>query len=219
MSLKPLSAYLCALLLLAGCAQVDELLYGTSKPADPAAQAPASGSADAVYINPQAQASAASLRNVYIAPANFANMQVIQPEGASSDSEWWVTEEENQVLQGAITQEFAVALSYQSAFNIVYSRAQADIVVDIAVVALHPNEARGSLARRGNTGGAITVSIAVVNARSEQVLVRFVDSRPSDDIWAFNLVNKDATAINPIFRGWGDAIRRGLMQAQGRPAT
>lgn len=218
MSIKSLSAFLCALLLLAGCAQVDELLYGTSKPAASAVQAPASGSEDAIYINPQAQATAASLRNVYIAPANLANMQVIQPEGASADSEWWVTEEENQVLQGAITQEFAVALSYQSAFNIVYNPAQADIVLDTAVVALHPNEARGSVARRGNTGGAITVSIAVVNARSEQVLVRFVDSRASDDIWAFNLVKKDAASISPIFRAWGDAIRRGLLQAQGRPA-
>lgn len=219
MSPKSLTLLACALLVLTGCAQVEELLYGTAKPASSTLQEAASGSADAVYANPQAQPGSASLRNVYIAPVNLANMQVIQPEGASADSEWWVTEEENHFLQSAITQQFAIALSYQSAFNVVYNPAQADIVLDTAVVALHPNESRGSLARRGNSGGAVTVSIALVNAASKAVLVRVVDTRAADDIWAFNLAKKDDASLVPIFRAWGDAARRGLLQAQGRPAT
>lgn len=219
MSLKPLTLIACALLILSGCAQVEDLFYGTASSASPTQQAPLGGGADAVYTSPEAQAASANLRNVYIAPVNLANMQVIQPEGASADSEWWVTEEENQALQSAITQQFAIALSYQSAFNVVYNPSQADIVLDTAVVALHPNESRGSLARRGNTGGAITVSIALVNAASKAVLARIVDTRPADDIWAFNLAKKDDASLVPIFRAWGDAARSGLLQAQGRPAT
>jgi hypothetical protein len=219
MSIKPLCACLCALIFLAGCAELDNLLYGTSKPASPSATEQSGGRMDATYIAPQAQPSAASLRNVYIAPANFANMQVIQPEGVSADGEWWITEEENQLLQSAITQEFAVALAYQSAFNIVYNPAQADILLETSVVAVHPDETRGSVARRTTPGGAITVSIALVNAASEKVMVRFVDTHASDDIWAFNQARKDDPAIGAVFRVWGEAIRRGLLQAQGRPVS
>ena len=54
MSTKPLCACLCALMLMTGCAQVDELLYGGSKPAAPAAADDANASADAIHINPEA---------------------------------------------------------------------------------------------------------------------------------------------------------------------
>lgn len=219
MPIKLLGALLCSLVVLAGCAQIDELMYGTGQAAAPAAQAKDGGSPDAVYINAQAQASAPALRNVYIAPANFANMQVIQPEGASADSEWWITEEENQILQAAVTYEFAIALAYKSAFNVVYNPAQADILVNTAVVAIHPNETRGSVAKRSNPGGAITVSIVAINAATEQVVMRVVETRTSDDIWAFNLAKKDDPAFNPVFRAWGDAVRRALLQAQGRPES
>lgn len=219
MSIKPICACLCVLVLLAGCAELDNLLYGAPKPATPGALASADDDADAVYINPQAQATGASLRNVYIAPANFANMQVIQPEGSSADGEWWITEEENQVLQAALTYEFAVALAYQSAFNVVYNPAQADLLLETSVVAVHPDETRGSAARRSTPGGAITVSIAAVSARSEVVMMRFVDTRASDDVWAFNQAKKDDAALAAVFRAWGDAVRRGLLQAQGRPGA
>jgi hypothetical protein len=219
MSSKPFCACLCALILLAGCAELDNLLYGPSKPASAAPNESRGVSVDATYIAPEALPSAASLRNVYIAPANFANMQVIQPEGVSADSEWWITEEENQLLQSAITQEFAVALAYQASFNVVYNPAQADILLETSVVAVHPDETRGSVARRTTPSGAITVSIALVNAASEKVMVRFVDTRASDDIWAFNQARKDDPALGAVFRAWGEAIRRGLLQAQGRPVA
>lgn len=219
MSRKSLGACLCAVLILAGCAEIDKLLYGSSTPAEPVARDAAGAVADAVHINPRAQAAGAGLRNVYIAPANLANMQVIQPEGAAADSEWWVTEEENDILQRAITHEFSVALGLHSAFNIVPVPAQADIVLYTAVVAVHPAETRGSAARQGHAGGAITVSIALVNAASEEVMLRIVDTRSGDDIWAFNQARKDDPALSAVFRAWGEAIRRGLLQSQGRPTA
>jgi hypothetical protein len=219
MPIKLLCACLCALTLLAGCAELDNLLYGPARPASPAADQQSGAGMDATYIAPQAQPSTASLRNVYIAPANVANMQVIQPEGASADGEWWITEEENQLLQGAITYEFAIALSYKSAFNVVYNRAQADIVLETSLVAVHPDETRGSAARSTTPGGAITVSIAAVSAPREKVMMRFVDTRASDNVWAFNQAQKDDPALAAVFRAWGEAVRRGLLQAQGRPVS
>jgi Protein of unknown function (DUF3313) len=219
MSTKPIGVCLCALVLLAGCAELDNLLYGPAKPAATSSQAGAGGDADAVYINPQAQAAAANLRNVYIAPANFANMQVIQPEGAAADGEWWITEEENRDLQAALTYEFAIALAYQSAFNVVYNPGQADVLLETSVVAVHPDETRGSVARRTTPGGAITVSIAAVNARSKAVMIRTVDTLASDDVWAFNQAKKDDPALAKAFRAWGDAVRRALLKAQGRPGA
>lgn len=219
MSTKPIGACLCALVLLAGCAELDNLLYGAPKTATAGAQASAGVDADAVYINPQAHAAGATLRNVYIAPANFANMQVIQPEGASADGEWWITEEENQLLQAALAYEFAIALAYQSSFNVVYNPAQADLLLETSVVAVHPDETRGSVARRTTPGGAITVSIAAVNARSKAVVMRTVDTLASDDVWSFNQAKKDDPALAEVFRAWGDAVRRALLKAQGRSAA
>lgn len=220
MSIKPLCTTLFALILLTGCAELEQILYGAPKSPGPTTPDAVAAAADAIYVNPQTQATAATLRNIFIAPANVANTQVIQPEGASADGEWWITEDENQVLQGAITYELAIALAYQSAFNVVYNPAQADMVLHTSVVAVHPNETRGSVARRtATTGGAITVSIGVVKAANEQVILRFVDTRVSDDIWAFNQAKKDDPALGAVFRAWGDAVRRALLQAQGRPAT
>ena len=85
-------------------------------------------------------------------------MQVIQPEGAAADGEWWITEEENRDLQAALTYEFAIALAYQSAFNVVYNPAQADVLLETSVVAVHPDETRGSVGRRTTPGGAINVT-------------------------------------------------------------
>ena len=216
MSLKPLVALLCVLFIVSGCAELDALMYPAKQDADTATTGKAAG-ADQVYINPAAPAGVAALRNIYIAPANLANMQVIQPEGASADAEWWVTDEEAVILQQAIAYEFSVALGFQAAFNVVSGPEQADIVVNTAVVAVHPSETRASRAREASTGGAITVSMAMVQATSGVVLLRSVDTRASDNIWAFNQVQKDDPALNLVFRDLGDTLRRGLLQLQGRP--
>ena len=72
---------------------------------------------------------------------------------------------------------------------------------------------------RASPGGAITVSIALVNAANKKVIVRYVDTLAVDNIWAFNQVQKGDPAVSAVFRAWGDALRRGLLQAQGRPAA
>jgi len=216
MSKKLSLALGCVLLSLVGCAQLDALT-APSQHSGGTAQADGSAArADALYINADAQAGTAHLRNVYIAPANLANMQVIQPEGVSADGEWWVTDEEAAILQRAIAYEYTIALGYKSAFNIVSTPQEADLVINTAVVAVHPQETRGSVAKDGRTGGAITASIAVANAATDKVVVRVVDTVPSSDIWAFNQVHGEDPALNQVFRIWGDSIRRGLLQLQGR---
>jgi hypothetical protein len=217
MSIKFPMALLCPLLLLGGCAELDALTSTSGPRPDKSSTADVAASADKLYINPNAPAEAAVLRDVYIAPANLANMQVIQPEGASADAEWWVTDEEGEILQRAIAYELSAALSYKSAFNVVQSRQQAQIVINTAVVAVHPNETRASRAREGMPGGAITVSTAVVDAANNAVLLRSVDTRASEHIWAFNEVRSEDPAINSVFHTWGADIRRGLLRLQGRP--
>lgn len=213
---KPSIVAICALLFLGGCAQLDDWTDTTPQPdAAPAAE-DASAQASTLYVIPEQPAGVAAFRTIYIAPANLANMQVIQPEGAPADAEWWVTDEEGAVLQRAIAYEFSVALTEQSDFIIVTSPQQAQLVVNTAVVAVHPNETRASIAKGAKPSGSITVSVAVVSAASGVVLMRSVDTRSSDDIWAFNEVKDEDPAINRVFRTWGMDIRSGLFQLQGR---
>jgi Protein of unknown function (DUF3313) len=217
MSMKPLVRLLALLAALGGCAQLDDWSATVSgRDASPVAKDVSASQARAVYVNSDEAAGSRDFRNVYIAPANLANMQVIQPEGATADIEWWVTDAEAAILQQAITEQFTAALGYGSAFYIVNSPEEAQIVVDTAVVAIHPNVSRAAVASRSSTSGAITVSIALVNARSRAVLVRVVDTRATDDIWAFNQVDAGDAAYNPVFRTLGDSMRLGLLQLQER---
>ncbi len=217
MSIKRLTTPFVVLVTLTGCAQIDAWTSLTAGRDAPPAVATVTAQSDAIYINSDAAAGSRDFRNVYIAPANLANMQVIQPEGASADVEWWVDDTEDKILQQAIAYEFAVALGYQSAFYLVATPEEAQIVINTAVVAIHPNVTRAAVAASSaKPGGAITVSIAAVNAASGAVLARAVDTQSSDDIWAFNQVTNGDPAFNLIFRGWGDSIRLSLLQLQGR---
>ena len=89
MWIKPSMVLAALLVILGGCAQIDAWTSSVTARKAPAVAQGVSEQADAVYINSAAAASAGNFRKVYIAPANLANMQVIQPEGASADSEWW----------------------------------------------------------------------------------------------------------------------------------
>jgi hypothetical protein len=216
MSIKPLMTLLAVLGILGGCAQLNDWTSIMSGRDAPAVKPEVSAQADSIYINSAATAGSRDFRNVYIAPANLANMQVIQPEGASADIEWWVDDNEDNILQQVLAYEFTAALGVESAFFIVGTAQEAQIVVNTAVVAIHPHVGRAANAAGGNTGGAITVSIALVNAASGAVLVRVVDTKSSDDIWAFNQVEAGDPALNTIFRAWGNSLRVGLLQLQGR---
>ena len=84
------------------------------------------------------------------------------------------------------------------------------------MVAIHPNATRAAVAAGAKPGGAITVSVALVNGVSGDVIVRVVDTNSTDDIWAFNQVDNDDPSIDLIFRSWGNSIRRGMLPLQGR---
>jgi hypothetical protein len=207
---------LAPLVILAGCAQLDGKPSTAPERGDPAFLKGVNMRADEIYINGEAPGGASDYRNVYIAQADLANLQVIQPEGELPDDEWRVTKSEDERLQAAIHDEFSAALSYQSAYNVVDNMEQAEIVISTTVVAIHPNATRAAVTAGAKPGGAITVSIALVNGVSGDVIVRVVDTNSTDDIWAFNQVDNDDPAIDLIFRSWGNSIRRGMLQLQGR---
>ena len=216
MSLKLLSALAASLLLLGGCVQNDTPDYTPPERGDPAFLKGKNTRADQLYMNADSPAGGRDFRNIYIAPANLSKIQIIQPEGAKADDKWKVDDIESGILQKSIQTEFATALSYESAFNIVDSRDKAEIIVHTTVVAIHPNATRAEIAAGSKTGGAITASMSLVNASTGDVMVRSVDTKSSDNIWAFNQVSNDDPAINLIFRSWGNSMRRGILQLQGR---
>ena len=216
MSMKHLVAMSAALLILGGCAQNNTVDYTAPERGDADYLKGKNTRADEVYINSSATPGGRDFRNVYIAPADLSRLQIIQPEGAGHDKDWQVTDLEDGVLQKAIQDEFAAALTYHSAFNIVASREQAEIVLHTTVVAIHPNANREQVAAGAKAGGAITVSMALVNAKTDVVLVRSVDTKSTDDIWAFHQLENEDAAVNLIFRSWGNSMRRGILRLQGR---
>lgn len=204
------------LVILGGCAQLDP---GT----DPAPERGDSNylkgvdtRADELYIARQMPEGGGEFRSVYIAQADLSGMRIIQPEGEIPDGGWEVTGAENDILQAAVKQEFSDALSHQSAYNLVDDMGEADIVVHTTIVAIHPNATRAAVDAGAAPGGAITASIALVNGAGGEVMVRSVDTKSTDNIWAFNNVDDHDPAINLIFRAWGNSIRRGMLQMQGR---
>lgn len=216
MSIKHLAALAAALLALGGCAQSNTVDYAAPERGDSDYLKGKDTRADELYLNSNAPAGGRDFRDVFIAPADLSHLQIIQPEGVDHDEEWRVTDVEEGVLQKTVQDEFSTALAYHSAFNIVDTREQAEIVVHTTVVAIHPNANREQVAAGAKSGGAITVSVALVNAKSGEVLVRSVDTKSSDDIWAFHQLDNDDTAVKLIFRSWGNSMRRGILNLQGR---
>ena len=74
MSIKPLMAVLAVFGILGGCAQLDDWTATMSGRDAPAVKEEARAEADAIYVNSDAAAGSRDFRNVYIAPANLANM-------------------------------------------------------------------------------------------------------------------------------------------------
>lgn len=212
----PSMALLASLAVVGGCAQMEGGANTAPERGDSGYLKGVDTRSDELYIVKDGPQGARDFRNVYIAQADLSSILVIQPEGEIPDAGWEVTKEENDILQAAMHEEFTTALGYQSAYNIVDDMAQAEIVVNTTVVAIHPNTTRAEVAAGARPGGAVTVSIALVHGTSGDVLVRSVDTKSTDDIWAFNQVDNDDPAIDLIFRSWGNSIRRGMLQLQGR---
>jgi hypothetical protein len=215
MALKSLTILLTALLLLAGCAQ-NETSYAPPERDDPAFLKGKNTRADELYLNTSAPAGGRDYRDVYIAPVNFETLQVVPPADAPADEGWVITDDERDTMQAIIQEEFTRALGYESAFNVVDSAAAAEIVVSTRLVAIHPHGTRAEIESGAKRGGAITASLALRDAKSGEVLVRSVDTRSTDDIWAFNQMDNEEGAISLIFRSWGNSIRRGILVLQGR---
>ena len=211
MPIKPLTALFVSLLILAGCAQTQTAPYAAPEHGDPAFLEGVNNRSDELYLNRDVSTRSKDFRNVYIAPANLTQLQIIQPEGAPVDEEWRINAAEESVLQQTIATEFTHALSYESAFNIVDSRDKAEIVVNTTVVAIHPNETRAAIAAGATPGGSITVSIALVDTQNDSVMVRAVDTRSSDNIWAFHQVNNDSS-VDVCRVGAVGYLRRGFSQ-------
>jgi hypothetical protein len=216
MLIKTFTALFAALLILGGCAQSDTAQYSVAERGDPRFLEGMNTRADELYLNKEIPAGARDLRRIYIAPADLSYLQIVQPEGSPVDKEWRVNAPEESVLLETITHEFSTALSYESAFNVVDTRAEAEIVVHTTVVAIHPFETRAKVAAGARPSGSITISLALVDVVSGDVLVRSVDTRSSDDIWAFNQIDNESTAVAMIFRAWGNSMRRGILFLQGR---
>ena len=216
MSLKLLSALAACILILGGCVQSDTVNYSAPEQGDPEYLKGKNTRADELYMNPDSGEGAREFRNVYIALADVSHIKVVKPEGATADEDWKVTAKEEDILQQSIIKEFTAALSFQSAYNIMPTPEQADMIIHTTVVAIHPNGSREQSVAGTRSGGAITASVALVNARSRNVMVRSVDTRSSDNIWAFNQVDNDDPAVDLIFRAWGNSMRRGMLHLQGR---
>lgn len=209
-------ALLASLAVLGGCAQMEEGSNSAPERGDSNYLKGVDSRSDELYINRQSPPGASTFRNVYIAQADLTGMRIIQPEGEIPDAGWQVTEKENAILQATVQEEFSRALGYQSAYNVVDDIGQAEIVVNTTVVAIHPNATWAQVNAGAKPGGAVTVSIALVNGAGGDVMIRSVDTKSTDDIWAFHQVDNDDPALDLIFRSWGNSIRRGMLQLQGR---
>lgn len=210
---------LASTILLGGCAQnTPDTSAATPEKGDSDFMIARNSQADQVYINMESAKGGRVFRKIFIAPVKDTNIQIIQPEGVKSDDSWSLTDIEDGVLQNAVAKEFTEALSFESAYNVVNSREEADMIVHTTIVAIHPNEGRAASAASSKTGGAITVSLALINAKTGEVMVRSVDTKSTDNIWAFNNLEKTDPAVNQIFRAWGNSMRRGILHLQGRSA-
>lgn len=214
---KLIPAVLASTFLVGGCAQ---------NTVDTSAAAPERGDSDflvarnsmsdELFVNMASSEDGSSFRKIYIAPVNDANIQIIQPEGTGIGDGWEITDIEDGILQNAMSEEFSKALSYESAFNIVNNREEAHMIVHTTIVAIHPNATREAIAAGAKEGGAITVSLSLSSAKSGEVLVRSVDTKSTDNIWAFNNLESADPAVNLIFKSWGNSMRRGILHLQGR---
>ena len=216
MTLKVFSALAVMVLLLGGCVQNSTPDYTAPEQGDAGFLLGKNTRADELYVNGETQPGARDFRDVFIAQADLSSIQVIKPEGGAPDQEWQITDAERDILQKAIMKEFTSTLGFESAYNIVETREQSEITVNTTVVAIHPHATREQVAAGAKPGGAITASISLVNSKTGVVMVRSVDTRSSDDIWAFNQVESEDPAIDLIFRNWGNSIRRGMLHLQGR---
>jgi len=214
---KLIPAVLASTFLLGGCAQnTVDTSAATPEKGDSDFMVSRNSRADELYVNMDSAKGGRTFREIYIAPVNDSNIQIIQPEGSGSGDGWEINDIEDGILQNAMAQEFSRALSYESAFNVVNRREEADMIIHTTIVAIHPNASKAEADAGAKKGGAITVSVALINAETGEVMVRSIDTKSTDNIWVFNNLETADPAVNLIFKSWGNSMRRGILHLQGR---
>ena len=176
--------------------------------------------ADEVFVNRDVAKTdfVDNIRRIYIAPANTSRTQIIQPHGvrASDIDAWDMSGVEEEVLQNKFSKEMTAALEVDDAFHVTHRREPAQAALYARVIAVHPYQPRSVVEAGGKGGGAVTMSFAIVDPTDGTVMVRMLDSKSTDDIWAFHNIDSDKTALDLIFNAWGNQIRRSLLFLQGR---
>ena len=175
--------------------------------------------ADEVYVTEDASKRAwfNGIRRIYIAPLELENMQIIQPPKARGEERWEVDDIEQQVVQRTFVREMTRAMEADQAYHVVATREEAQAVLYARVIAVYPNLTRSEFeASGGRSGGAITMSFALVDPADDSVAIRALDSKSTDNIWAFDNIRDDRNAIDLLFESWGYQIRRSLLFLQAR---
>jgi len=201
---------------LGGCAQVEQRKATAPERGDAAYLKGVDTRSDELYVKADTPGEAMHYRKVYIGQADLDEINVVTAEGNNPNEDWAIEDSEVVVMQDAINREFSATLSFQSAYTIVDRPEDAEIILNTTVVAIHPNETFEQVAAGARPSGSITASVALVDASTGNVLVRSVDTRSTDNIWAFNQLDNQDAAVDAIFRGWGNSIRRGMLAMQGR---
>ncbi|MEP5763066.1 MAG: DUF3313 family protein [Halieaceae bacterium] len=176
--------------------------------------------ADQVYVNedPAKKGWIDTVRRIYIAPVNTSRTQIVQPHGVDkSDLDAWeMTAEEEQVINSKFAREMTRALEADQAFHVVGNPAEAQAELHAKLIAIHPYQPRSVVESGGKGGGAVTMSFALVDPADNAVMIRALDSKSTDNIWAFHNMKTEMTALDLIFGLWGHQVRRSILFLQGR---
>lgn len=205
-----------AAVVLGGCAQAEQRKATAPERGDAAYFKGVDTRSDELYVKADTPGEAMHYRKVYIGQADLDEINVVTAEGNNPNEDWAIEDSEVVVMQDAINREFSATLSFQSAYTIVDRPEDAEIILNTTVIAIHPNETFEQVAAGARPSGSITASVALVDASTGNVLVRSVDTRSTDNIWAFNQLDNQDAAVDAIFRAWGNSIRRGMLTLQGR---
>jgi hypothetical protein len=207
-------------LFLAACSGQQTAQTKLPEKGDPAYFKVRDSMADEVYVNQDAAKLdwVDSIRRIYIAPADTSSTQIVQPHGVrASDMDAWSMEgKEEEVLQSKFVKAVTQALELDNAYTVIDSPDKAQAVLHSRVIAIHPYEPRSVVEAGGKGGGAVTMSFALIDPSDNKVMIRMLDSKSTDDIWAFHNVDDGKTALDLIFESWGYQIRRSVLFLQGR---
>lgn len=205
--------------LLAGCASGDRIDAKAPEQGDPNYFKMRDSMADEVYVtDDQSKRSWFNdIRRIYVEPLDLSTMQIVQPRGVRGDDAWEVDELERKVAGETFLREMARAMEADQAYHVVGGRDEAQAILYARVIAVHPYRTRAQAEAEGGRGeGAVTISFALIDPSDDAVVIRAIDTKSTDDIWAFDNIQDDRDAIDLLFDAWGHQIRRSLLFLQGR---